>query len=242
MADPNDERRYSDEEFALILRTASEVTAGPDPAPAREGLTLSEIQEIAADVGIDPGRVSKAAVLLPAHGDAATLRLLGGPPRLRLEHTVPGVVPPERLGRIIDVVRRALDTQGETREVFGALEWKGSTAVTAAAVSVTPREGETVLQASVNRIEGMMGTLMGIGMGGAFVFSLLGVALLGESGVGIAAGVLTGMSGGFLFARTLWKRSTRKWRGRLLQLMDAMAREAEVAVGPSGEEPAPDSL
>jgi len=53
MPSSNDERRYSEDEFALVLRMASEVQAGPDPAPPQEGLTLSQIREIAAEVGIE---------------------------------------------------------------------------------------------------------------------------------------------------------------------------------------------
>lgn len=177
MPSSNDERRYSEDEFALVLRMASEVQAGPDPAPPQEGLTLSQIREIAAEVGIEPERVSRAAALLPLAEDSLVSRLIGGQPRHRLEHSVPGVVPAGELGRVIDVARRALSTQGETREVLGALEWKGGKSTASFGVSITPREDETTL-----------------------------------------------------IARTLWKRSTKKYRERLLHLMDAMAKEVEAVV------------
>jgi hypothetical protein len=71
---------------------ASEVQAGPDPAPPKEGLTLSQIREIAAEVGIEPERVSRAAALLPSADDSLVSRLIGGQPRHRLENSVPGLV------------------------------------------------------------------------------------------------------------------------------------------------------
>ena len=77
MADQNDERHYSDEEFAIILRTASEAPDGFPPAlppEPQDGLTLSEIKAIAAEVGIAPEKVSRAAALLPAGGDIPLMR------------------------------------------------------------------------------------------------------------------------------------------------------------------------
>lgn len=240
MSPTNDERRYSDEEFALILRTASEVQAGPDPAPPRQGLTLSEIQEIAAEVGIDPDRVSKAAALLPSATGEGLSRLVGGHPRHRLEHTVKGGVPTAALGRVIDLARREMDTQGETREVLGGLEWKGGTSTTSVTVSVTPREGETVLQASTDRSETMAGIFAGVTLPvGGIIGVTLGKLVFGESDAGIAAALISGMTPALIFARAIWKRSTRHWRERLFHLMDAMAREAEEAAGKAGGEGAP---
>lgn len=55
MSHSDDERRYSDEEFALILKAASEAEATQVAAAPQQGLTLAEIQEIATEVGIDHG-------------------------------------------------------------------------------------------------------------------------------------------------------------------------------------------
>ena len=59
MPTTDEERRYSEEEFALVLEMASEEPDAPEEektrtlAPVREGLTLAQIQEIASEVGID---------------------------------------------------------------------------------------------------------------------------------------------------------------------------------------------
>ena len=231
MTSSNDERRYSEDEFALVLRMASEVQAGPDPAPPQEGLTLSQIREIAAEVGIEPERVSRAAALLPSPDDSLVNRLVGGQSRHRLEHSVPGVVPAGELGRVIDVARRALSTQGETREVLGALEWKGGTSTVSFGVSITPREDETTLQASTDRTELLAGIYAGVGISSAVVFTvLLGKLAFGGTDAGLIASFLSSLPPAFLIARTLWKRSTKKYRERLLHLMDAMAKEVEAVV------------
>ena len=65
-SDETKKRRYTEEEFALILRKASEIQESPGEGPGRhpgQGLTLEEIQSIAAEAGIDPQAVSRAAVV-----------------------------------------------------------------------------------------------------------------------------------------------------------------------------------
>jgi hypothetical protein len=235
---PTDEGcRYSDEEFALILRMASEAPGGPDPTPPQPGLTLAEIREIADQVGIDPERVSRAAALLASARDTGGSRLLGGHPRHRLEQSIPGSIPGPQLGRVIDVARRALDTQGETREVLGALEWKGETNAATVSVSVVPREGKTTLQASTDRTETLAAIYAGVGLPVTVVIAVaLGKLVFGETGPGVAASFVTGLPPAALLARTLWKRSTRKWRERLLHLLDAMVREAEALAEVTGAE------
>ncbi len=237
MSPSDDERRYSDREFALILRAAAEVGAGPTPASPREGLTLAEIRQIAAEVGIDPERVSRAAALLPSGRETALLRLIGGNPRQRMEQTVAGLVPPAGLSRMVEVARRVLDTQGETREVLGGVEWKAGTSTFDPSVSITPRSGETVVHVSTNGTEAMLAYLAGIGLPvGGVITVILGKFVFGETGGGIAAAALSGFTPAFLFARALWSRSAGRWRERLLHLMEALTREAEAAVENGGAE------
>jgi hypothetical protein len=239
------ERRYTEEEFAAILRAASEVSDGPTstgaPMVRRSGLTLSEIQEIAAEVGIEPGRVSRAAALLPEEASSSLMKLVGGGPRYRMESTFSGLVPTNELGRIIEVARRAAGTPGETREVLGGLEWTGSTGTTGYGASVTPQGGRTQLQVWANHTEIMAGIYGGVGMGtlGVVAFTLAKL-VFGDSDAGILASLLSGIPPGFLFARTVWKRAARKYRERLHDLLETMRREAEAvaedATGDAEEE------
>ena len=239
MTPSNGERRYSEDEFALVLRMASEPEEGRGPTSnrlsPREGMTLGEIREIAAEVGIEPDRVSRAAALLPAPETSGLNRLIGGSPRHRVEHAVFGVVPAGEFIRVIEAARRMASTQGETREVIGGLEWTGGTGTASFGASIRPRGSETELQAWTNRTETMMGIYGGVGMPilGVVAFTLVKL-VFGETDAGIVASLLLGIPPAFLFAREVWKRSTKKYRERLLHLLDAMTREAEAAVEDSG--------
>ncbi|MCK5651240.1 MAG: hypothetical protein KAJ42_07680, partial [Gemmatimonadetes bacterium] len=94
----------------------------------------------------------------------------------------------------------------------------------------TPRGGETTLQVAADRTEAMLGIFGGVGLPMAGVIGVtLGKLVFGESDAGILAAFVSGLVPSMLFARVLWKRSAKKWKERLLGLMDAMAREAEEA-------------
>ena len=91
-----DQRVYSDEEFALILRKAAELS---EPSDARShppgGLTLAEMKAAAAQAGFDPALVERAARLLRSNATAAPSfveRLVGGRPRLAGEAHFPIVL------------------------------------------------------------------------------------------------------------------------------------------------------
>ena len=79
----DDERVYSDEEFALILRKATELASRAEPRThSSTGLTLTEMKAASAQVGLDPALVERAARLLAATPTSSPLeRLIGGPLR-----------------------------------------------------------------------------------------------------------------------------------------------------------------
>jgi hypothetical protein len=234
MTGTNDERRYSEEEFALILRTASEIKreeGGQTKSSA--GLTLPEILQIAQEAGIDPELVSKAAALLPTEKarSSTLVRLFGGPSKYRMVRSAPGKVSEEDLGLILEVIRDVMEHQGVASEVFGGLEWKNDGGdVTSVAVNVSAREDETRFEVTVDR-------------GGAGVLSYLSPFLptaiaagaigggLGLSSVPeVAAVILAGAGTVWLLGRAIFASGTRKWDALLPRLLDAMAsRAAELA-------------
>lgn len=230
MSGPNDERRYSEEEFALILRTASEIKREEGGQPkSSAGLTLSEILQIAQEAGIDPELVSRAATLLPTERarSSSLVRIFGGPSKYRLVRSVPGKIPEEDLGGILEVIRDVMEHQGVASEVFGGLEWKNAGGdPTSVAVNVSSRDDETRLEVTVDRggagiLSYLLPTLPTVLATGAIAGGL-GLTSPPE----VAAVVLAGVSTVWLVGRALFASGTRKWDAILPRLMDGMAARA----------------
>ncbi len=115
------ERRYSDRELALILKLAADLEGEAD---AGSGHTLAEIQSIAAEAGIDPDLVVRAAAALASAKSPGTSALLGAPTTYRFQRHVEGELPASELGEIVRAIRRMTGEEGEVTQVLDSLEWR----------------------------------------------------------------------------------------------------------------------
>ena len=120
-------RRYTEEEFALILRKAAELQPSDSREPGQgrvSGLTMEEMRSIAQEAGLDPEAVTRAASLLGAleweEGEGLAVAVFGGPSKYHLKFEIPGHLPSDELGRILAEIRRTWEHQGEVTEVLGA--------------------------------------------------------------------------------------------------------------------------
>ena len=82
---PGGERRYTEEELALILNRAAEIQEGAQSGTPR--YTLADIQEIAAGAGIAPDHVASVAATLRDGRAPRAGGVLGAPHRFRFEET-----------------------------------------------------------------------------------------------------------------------------------------------------------
>src|SRR5688500_19803446 len=104
--DPAD-RRYADAETELILRRAAELQGTAEPAASP---TLTDLQQIAGEVGIEPRYVRQAAAELaspPPGGIAA------GEDVLRLQRAVPGEIPTASFDALVEAIRDATGMAGQ---------------------------------------------------------------------------------------------------------------------------------
>ncbi len=234
-------RRYSEEEFALILRKASEIQVADGsqagkPGPA--GLTLDEIQSIAGEAGIDPEAVTRAASIIGAldweekSGLAASI--FGGPDTYHLDCEIPGSLPPEEMGRILEEIRRAAEHQGEASEVLGGVEWKTVGELSAINVNISPRGDSTSVQIVGNRGAAGGVTFIFPMMGSAVLVGILGASFEPTSALAIISLVTGTLGAGFLTARSIWAASSRKFRNRLTRMMDSVSRAVERTALPPG--------
>ena len=231
MPENNDERRFSEAEFALILRRAVELDEEPArthpvPAPPRlppEGLTLSEIHEIASEVGIAPGRIAEALESIEGSEWSPAARLFGGPATLKAERRLEGQADQQELASYLDIVREEMKTEGESHEVLGGVEWKWDDKLVQATVRISPDGDASKVVVSVERgpasfLSHYLPIMTGLGAAGLTI----GVLEPGAASamVGIVAG---GAAAGYGLARAIWVGSTRRWQKRIRRITSRIA-------------------
>jgi hypothetical protein len=240
--DDHKKRRYSDEEFALILRKASEIQLSegrsPGVAGSGGGLTLEEIRSIAAEAGFEPGAVTRAASILGASewgtkkGLAAAI--FGGPSKFHLDCEITGRLPPEEMGRVLEKIRKAAEHQGEASEVLGGVEWKTVGEYSAVNVNISPREESTSIQVVGDRSSAAAIAFIFPMMAAGILVGALGATFEPTSAAGIVSLVTGTLGAGLLTARAISEAGARKFRKRLTHLMDVLSASVERAVLPGG--------
>lgn len=241
MTGPGDragDRRYTDDEVALILHRAAEL--GGETGPARsEGLSLAEIQQVAREVGIDPAAVARAAAALPTRKRDKLAAILGGPMHIRLEATMPGRASDADLGRILQSIRRAAGRQGRATQVLDSVEWRTSSESEGSQLFVTVTTGDdgTTVEVTGDRQSTAWLLYVVPGVVGMIVSLTVGASLEAGWAAGgvIAAGVLGGV---FLLSRTIWSHTGRAFARKLEDIRDAAVQAVERTADESGE-PAP---
>jgi hypothetical protein len=236
----NDHRRYSEDEFALIIRKAFELEDRQSEGvatEARDRLSLEDIKVVAREVGLDPALVDRAAAALPLGADNTTARILGGPSKYQMEYTASGQLSEADLGRVIDAIRRATGQQGKVTEVFGSLEWQTVGEVSQIHVTVSPRDKQTSLKVMGDR--GATGALLFgiIGIAGGLVSTGIAGAIIEPTSVAGVVGLVTGCLGtGFLTARTIWATTAKGFRSKLRDLMTAASKAIDESLEPAALE------
>ena len=114
------ERRYNEDEVALILRKAVDAGADDRATATGKGMSLSELKEIGIEVGIDAARIEDAARTLERRDDRPiTGSVLGLPTTAQLDRVVPvRLVPedlPQPLGRYTQRMRPPRHCRGGSR-------------------------------------------------------------------------------------------------------------------------------
>lgn len=208
-----------------------------EPSAANpEGLTLADLEEIAAEAGINPAMLRQAAnelhVLKPA---TLGSRLAGAPVAIEIERIVEGEMPVERLEELIPTMQSATAGQGTASAVGRTLTWSSRTESNTSAqqILVSVRDGKTLirLQESFGGLAaGLFGGIMG-GVGGGVGFSLGGVlgGVLGSVVLGVAIPVSV-VAGSYALARAIYAAQVNRRQAAANVLIDRLAEQVESAV------------
>lgn len=119
------ERRYSEREIREVFERAARDQEKANTSAAQEGLTLDEMQEIAASAGIAPEFVAHAAQAV-ALGEPETGRVSLGPvPRGVFRTEFLPSPPSEALwNELVADLRRTFSSQGTVTETARLREWR----------------------------------------------------------------------------------------------------------------------
>ena len=244
--EPDSQPLFNEREISVILKRAAEIQGADGPARAF-GLSLAELQQLAAEAGIDPHSVAVAAAEMGQHHADEHRNLWGGPLTLTLDRVVEGEVDEAAWEEMVAAIRRTFNNTGTVQSWGKALEWTHGTgpASTQAHVTVTPRDGRTRIQVFWNDqllaapfyvITGVLSLIMiPIVFGALMMVSLAGAMLY----LGLVASLF--MLARWLLSRVAGKekRQIRSLMARLEQIAAEHAPRREIAAEAALSEPAP---
>ena len=218
--------RYSEAEVALLLGRAIELERRLPGPGERTGVSLSDLRQIGAEVGIPGAILDEAAQQVAMEKTGLWERIIRTRTRFYDERVVSGELTAGQVARLIGVLRRITRRQGTVDQVLGAVEWKKDSEFSPLHVRVHTGGGRTRIEALENR---RGESALSIGFGGPFlggVVGLVAAVMLGvagpSAGVGAGVGALAGTVGSWLW----WRWILRRAGDRLDHLMASLGAEA----------------
>lgn len=239
MTDPEHARRvYGDEEIGRILKRATELQHR-EPTTRPAGITLAELEEIAAEAGIDPTHLRRAAMELETRPDDPCLwsRLAGDELDLVREITLPGELDQAGFERLVTAIQAASREHGQPSLLGRTLTWRAdsSSKTRTTQIVASSRDGETTIRIEENLTQmasGLFGGMtVGAGVGlGVGVGLPIGLEVLG-SVLFAAAAPVASVALAYMASRTLYRSITGRRRRAVDKLFDLVVREAQAAIG-----------
>jgi len=202
-------RGFSENQVRQLLERASELQLEEDEGSEMgEGaLTLGGVEQVAAQVGIPPEHVRKAAQELAA---PAPVPAIGGEwrkkdsswDRVLVEETVEGEVPESAFPKMVAEIQRRLDLVGHASVIGGTLTWSPAAQAEDTrkiVISVTPVEGRTEIRLQ-ERCE-LQGARKAVIPAGGLIGMAFGAAMAGGIGMPEPASVffMMALGGGGIF-------------------------------------------
>ena len=236
-----DGRRYTDREVRLILKSAVELQqrASDDGEPSG-GMSLAELEQVAAEAGIEPSLLRRAASALDADlPPEGGNRFLGGPTEIVVERIVDAPLDASGFEPLLAALRGQTRHLGESSTVGRLFGWHGRVDGAKTEVSVTPAGGRTQIRVRIELDEVALGhfmlkgTLFGGGAG--FTAAMAGLSALGPLGL-LVGGAVAGS--GYLWARRGFRTAVEQYQARAramaAALTDAVATGEALTDGGTG--------
>ena len=224
-----DKKEYTEQEFALILSKASELARSPDVGERPpSGFSLAEMKAIAAEAGLDPVLIERAARLMPVDGGESRLsRVLGGPVKHRRDAHFETRLTEEKTAQLLSAVRAAVEMQGHGDANSSGMSWNSGGEGSQIFVTAHTEGEGTRVRVTVDRARVLIGTAFISLIGGLAVAGMTGVigVSLGVPEVAVRVGSLVGgVVGSLALGRAVWVSTTRGIRAKVDALMDTVSR------------------
>lgn len=222
---PSPSQRYSEQEMALILKRAAELQEGADGAGTQR--TLAEIQQIAAEVGIDAPFVSEAVAELER--PRPRVGWLGAPTRFHDERNVASSLGSTEIGELLDQARAELGLHGEVRQVFDGVELRLRSALGTSILTVGPRAGGTRIALTTERLDQAVAIAAGsVGIGLLAALGGVAIAINVTDNALVASTIVaaSAIAGTVVSARALWYGVAERWRRRTRSIVAALSERA----------------
>jgi len=165
MSEPTEPPRvYGDKEIGRILKRATELQHDEPSAPGT-GVTLSELEDIAAVAGIDPRYLRRAAVELDTgHGESSIwTRVIGDELMLVREAVLEGELDDDGFERIVAALQTGSREHGQPSLLGRTLTWRAETSSKTRTIQVvvSSRGGKTQLRLEEDLTQTAVGWMAG---------------------------------------------------------------------------------
>lgn len=226
-----EERRYREDEIQEIFERAASKEARGVPAPVHEaGLTLSDLQDIGRQVGLEPARIAEAATALDTRPEILPRRTMWGVPVSVGQIVELDRAPTDREWELLVAeIRRTFGARGQLTEAGSLREWSNGNLH----VYVEPTETGHRLRMGTLKGNAASVTAMGVvglGMGIVFLISLLADGKLAK---GLFLPVAFMVMGAAALVSNLV--GLPKWALQREQQMNHIANRATELIGTGGK-------
>lgn len=250
MTDPtNLPHLYGEKEIGKIIKRATELQHEEPSAPAAGGMSLQELEDIAAEAGIDPTFLRRAALEIDTGMVEVSTwgKFLGEELLLVREITIPGELRDDGFERIVEVIQRGTREHGQPSLLGRTMTWRAETPSKSRTIQITvsSRDGQTTLRLEENLTQFAVGLFagntagvgggVGIGFGVSFGLNVLGSALFATL---FPLGVVA-LS--FIGSRAIYSAIVKKRRRAMGELFEQVFNEVKACLAdlalPPGDDP-----
>jgi hypothetical protein len=243
MAEPrSSDRKFNEEEVALIIKRAAELqqTQQVENEPSN-ALTLSEVEQIAREAGIDPKLIRQAAHGLDRPSETSRPSpWVGAPTHLVFERVIDGEIPVDDFEPLINEIRRTFGDNGIPSVLGKTLAWTSSyqggrrrNNGRMVNVNIVSRSGVTTIRVEeeMRNVAGaLFGGLVGGGGGGTTGITV-GLGMGYFHSAAIAAALWFGMAGAcYTLARTIFFRMTTRREKELRELTSRLEEQINESI------------